>query len=382
MAGAFLSGYNAQRQADQQNTLGGLQQVTGVLSLQNTMRQQAEQDAVRGVLAQSPNLDAALPKLLQIGQTGISAAMQLAQVQQALKKETLGQPIGAGGLRMPDGTIVAPAARPVQEQPHPIGAGGLRLPSGEVIPPVGGPPKEQWGEPFNLNGVTVQRNAANGQIRTAVTREPQIRVDNPPPITSVTIADPSDPNKTIIVDGRTGRKIGDGPKLTATGAIDVKLQQQMPQAKLRVNSITQNLNRLDAALNDLERSPGLSNITGTIAGRTPNLTNTATSAQAKLNSIKSQIFQSSIQAMREASKTGGAVGNVSDREGDKLERTIAALDQAQGTSSFRDELKKARQQVKLSLELIDNAYKEQFGNVQPYQPGGGGTPKADPLGIR
>lgn len=86
--------------------------------------------------------------------------------------------------------------------------------------------------------------------------------------------------------------------------------------------------------------------------------------------------------MREASKTGGAVGNVSDREGDKLERTLSALDQAQGTPRFKEELKKAVEQVRLSKQLIQNAFEEQFGSVQPYQPGGGGSPKADPLGIR
>ena len=37
------------------------------------------------------------------------------------------------------------------------------------------------------------------------------------PVTPVTIQDPENPNATIIVDGRTGKKIGVGPKLTETG---------------------------------------------------------------------------------------------------------------------------------------------------------------------
>jgi predicted nucleotide-binding protein (sugar kinase/HSP70/actin superfamily) len=71
--------------------------------------------------------------------------------------------------------------------------------------------------------------------------------------------------------------------------------------------------------------------------------------------------------MREASKTGGAVGNVSDKEGDKLERTIAALDQAQGTPDFQKQLKAAQNQVKLSKTLIQNAYQEQYGHLEESQ---------------
>jgi len=184
------------------------------------------------------------------------------------------------------------------------------------------------------------------------------------PITAVTLQDPQDPNKTVVVDGRTGRVIGPGPKPSAVGAIEQKLEQSLPQAKLRVESMSQNLDRLESAMQELDKNPGLSNITGTFMGRTPNLTNKATGAQAQLNSIKSQIFQSSLQAMREASKTGGAVGNVSDREGDKLERTLAALDQAQGTADFKKQLAKAVEQVRLSRELIRNAYNEQFSGIQ------------------
>lgn len=370
MPGAFLQGYLSQQQADDSHASNELRRAGDALGILSTIRQQQDQDAVRGVLSSAPDPVTAIPKLMQLGPVGVSAAQQLAQLQQAMRKETAGQPIGSGGLLMGDGRIIPPAVRPTPEVPHSIGAGGLRLPDGTVVPPVTGAPKEQWGEPFTMNGVVVQKNAVNGQIRTAVSREPQIRIDNPAPITAVTIADPKDPSKTIVVDGRTGTKIGDGPKPSATGAIDLKLQQQMPAAQARMKIITQGMDRLEAALAELERDPGLPRITGTVAGRTPNVTNTATGAQNKLDSIKSQIFQSSLQAMREASKTGGAVGNVSDREGDKLERTLAGLNQAAGTPDFKKELRKARDQVRLSREIVNNAYQEQFGNVQPYQPGG------------
>lgn len=67
--------------------------------------------------------------------------------------------------------------------------------------------------------------------------------------------------------------------------------------------------------------------------------------------------------MREASKTGGAVGNVSDKEGDKLERTIASLDQSQSTDDFKKNLKKAIDQVKLSRDIIQGAFNDQYFGI-------------------
>ena len=183
------------------------------------------------------------------------------------------------------------------------------------------------------------------------------------PVTPVTIADPKDPSATVVIDARTRQVIGKGPKPTETGKADQRRARELPQAKMRIESMTQNLDRLENAMTELHSDPGLWNITGTVFGRTPNITNTATGAQAQLNSVKAQIFVSALQAMREASKTGGAVGNVSDREGDKLENTMAALDQAQSTDSFKKQLRKAIDQLRRSKVLIQSAFDEQYADV-------------------
>lgn len=291
------------------------------------------------------------------------------------------------------------AANPKQHPLHFTDEGGVIQPRdpmkgaavGAPIPKSFTPDQQErhdenqgWGPPYELGGAMVRRNSITGKVEQVVARPPQIHNNNPAPVTAVTIADPSDPNKTIVVDGRTGKKIGDGPKLTQTGAADQKLTLAKPQAKLRVEAMTQNLDRLDTAMTALDKDPGLSNITGTVMGRTPNLTNKATGAQAQLNSIKSQIFVDALQAMREASKTGGAVGNVSDREGDKLERTLAALDQAQSTADFRKQMRKGQEQLRISRQLIHNAYEEQYGSIPDMNPGApsnaapGGAPQASP----
>ena len=61
---------------------------------------------------------------------------QAAALAQALKEEKPSS-IGSGGLRLRDGTIIPPQARP--ETPQSIGAGGLRLPNGTIVPPAVNP---------------------------------------------------------------------------------------------------------------------------------------------------------------------------------------------------------------------------------------------------
>lgn len=174
---------------------------------------------------------------------------------------------------------------------------------------------------------------------------------------------------TVITDAKRLRGAKYSPSVqgalsTAKSAGQERGQQlaTQPQAKLRVDTVTDELAGLRKALVELHDHPGLNNITGPIAGRTPNITPSATTAQAKLDSIRSRIFVSALQSMREASKTGGAVGNVSDREGDKLENTMAALAQAQGTKDFRSELNKAMEKLDLSMERIRRAYTETYGD--------------------
>lgn len=314
MAGAFLTGYNQQRQLDQQNTLGGLQQTTGVLSLQNTMRQQAEQDAVRGVLAQSPSLDAALPQLMKIGPTGVSAAMQLAQVQQALKKQSLGQAIGAGGLLKDDGTVIPPAARPETPKPTPIGAGGLLMPDQTVIPPAARPdakPQEKWSEPYQLGGAMVQKNEATGQIRTAVTREPQVRVVNPPAPTMTEVVDPSDPTRLLRVDAKSYR----GGSLGSIGVLGVSGKE--PTAARREEKtgigredVSKQVAQLRDYYNQLNESGSITNPdSGTIANLGASISSSALGQMAgratgtKAQSIRNAIAQQRpllLQAIKEA----------------------------------------------------------------------------------
>lgn len=147
--------------------------------------------------------------------------------------------IGAGGLRMPSGEIIPPAARP--QGPQAIGSGGLYMPSGQVIPPAARPMAEQgkWSDPYQMGGAWVQRNELTGQIRQSVGREPQVRVYNQPAPTLTEIVDPNDPNRMIRVvvpRGATGTVGVSGKEPTVA-----KREEKEAQGKELLKSELENL---------------------------------------------------------------------------------------------------------------------------------------------
>ncbi|RLE37884.1 hypothetical protein DRJ17_05535 [Candidatus Woesearchaeota archaeon] len=97
--------------------------------------------------------------------------------------------------------------------------------------------------------------------------------------------------------------------------------------------------------------------------------------KADLESLKSNIAFNELTAMRQASKTGGALGQVSDREGRLLESALASLDIGQSPEHFEENLRK----IKESIQRWQNVLKQyQSGNLSttPSQ-----TKIEDPLGL-
>lgn len=66
---------------------------------------------------------------------------------------------------------------------------------------------------------------------------------------------------------------------------------------------------------------------------------------AQLNTLKSSIIQNELTAMREASKTGGALGSVSDKESEFLSSALGALDMRQSPENFIQQLDKIKNSV-------------------------------------
>jgi hypothetical protein len=93
---------------------------------------------------------------------------------------------------------------------------------------------------------------------------------------------------------------------------------------------------------------------------------------AELETLKANIAFNELAEMRAASKTGGALGQVSDKEGSLLQSTLGALDQAQGKEQFLQQLDK----VKASVARWNEAKAAAAGQFVP--PPGSGTPNGGP----
>jgi hypothetical protein len=145
------------------------------------------------------------------------------------------------------------------------------------------------------------------------------------------------------------------------GPADMKNQAAFSQDTATLQSSMADLDRLATSANELLQSPGLERITG-IPGKFGNVPGMAgANAAAKLETLKSQIGFGVLQAMRNASKTGGALGNVSDAEGKRLEANLAALDTSQSTEDFAKGLKKVIDFSNQAKQRLADSYKMHYG---------------------
>lgn len=118
------------------------------------------------------------------------------------------------------------------------------------------------------------------------------------------------------------------------------------------------------------RTAGLGSLLGAIPGTD------ARDFSAQLKTLKSNLAFNELAAMRAASKTGGALGAVSDRELALLESTIGALDEGQSPQNLKEQLTK----IGGSLDRWREAQAQQMGGGEGGQ-AAGSTRRALPPGV-
>ena len=83
--------------------------------------------------------------------------------------------------------------------------------------------------------------------------------------------------------------------------------------------------------------------------------------------------------LRDASPTGGALGQVSDRENAMLQQAAGALGRSQDEASFKQHVREFIAQLKASKARVEQAYAEQFG--KPFS-AGAAAPSAAPKRLK
>lgn len=145
----------------------------------------------------------------------------------------------------------------------------------------------------------------------------------------------------------------------------VALTNSAPGAHRAVNYAVSELDRFTQTAKELRNHPGLSKATGFGGEQLSAVPGTdAADAVAIMENLKSKAFISALSAMRAASKTGGAVGNVSDAEGGRFENAFVALQQAQSYEQFIAQLDKL---IGLNAEtkgMLTDAYNTEYQGIE------------------
>jgi hypothetical protein len=135
-----------------------------------------------------------------------------------------------------------------------------------------------------------------------------------------------------------------------------KREAAFPQATAAVKGFETKSDAFVKDLTALRNHPGLSQITGLIAGRVPALTAEGRAAQALYDKVVAKGGFQALQDMRDASKTGGALGNVSNQEGKQLTASFAAIDRRQDAKDVQAAIDTAIGDIEGSKVRMREAY--------------------------
>ena len=333
---AYSRAVSENQQADAANLReqASLMQIYGAIQAQQERAQGTQRnDRLRAEIAALPperrTRENVLPLLLKYAGNPKDVAGVLPA------SETKGQPIGSGGLRLADGTIVPPAARPESAKvPAPTTLNKLL--------------EEKAKLPANDQRHKIYDAAIRKESETAAQITPP-KIPAPPKGYQWT-----DDTHTAV------EPIPGGPKDT----------HQKDAAKVRgaVQKADTVIGKVDEALGLVGPTTTglLGDIRSTLVGRATG--SGAYDLEKTLDTIKSNLGFSELQAMRDASPTGGALGQVAIQELAMLQATVASLEKGQDAEILRRNLN----QVKKHFQNWKNAV------VEASQ--GAAAPPATPLG--
>jgi hypothetical protein len=151
-----------------------------------------------------------------------------------------------------------------------------------------------------------------------------------------------------------------------------KREATYPQATSSVKSFESKSEQYIKELEKLRDDPGLNQITGPVYGRTPSVSRAGSRAQSLYDKIFAKGGFQALQDMREASKTGGALGNVSNAEGVRLERsTVGGLDRTQNIKDVQQGINDLIEEIRGSQARVREAYDLTYDYKKPAGASGG-----------
>lgn len=106
-----------------------------------------------------------------------------------------------------------------------------------------------------------------------------------------------------------------------------------------------NLQSIEELLSKAQQNPGIFGRTAAVPIPSYLRSDAYRNFEAELNTLKSNIAFGELTAMREASQTGGALGQVSDKEGQLLQDALGSLSMTQSPQNIQLQLQKIRDSI-------------------------------------
>lgn len=204
-----------------------------------------------------------------------------------------------------------------------------------------------------LKQMGIDAEARNIKLSASLKPEPSIKTE--------TIADPTNPSKSIIIDVNTGRKIGDAP-LTAQ---QTKAKQNMPKDKTAIDIINRTSDSLLSEIDKLigsedglvKEHPGLRGSVGYIDSKVPPASKAQSDAQAL---IKGLLSKTSVQGLQSIRQQGSAPGSITEKEWPIFQNYLKTIDPSQSYEQFVEQLKELRILTKEFKDSAQNNFNERY----------------------
>jgi len=154
--------------------------------------------------------------------------------------------------------------------------------------------------------------------------------------------------------------------LIESQSISPKMKQELEVAKPKqtqaVEYVLETNTQMLSVIDELLANKGFNDAFGFLGETMSKIPDTnAARVRGLLEKLGGNLFIEAIAAMRAASATGAAVGSVTEKEGDKLQGSRAALMQAQKAEDARKELEALRDTLRFQRNLVTNAYQRTYG---------------------
>ncbi|NDB58712.1 hypothetical protein EB001_09720 [bacterium] len=249
-----------------------------------------------------------------------------------------------------------------------------------IVKAIGKPQSEWTQEDWNMYEGYVNRPLAADVAKTAPERanarfttgaslpEPESREQYLARITKPIAATEVKPAAAPSLPKQPASEVKQGVPLIESSAITPKSREQLVLDQPKTTQATEySLGVTRDIRNNIRRildNPNLKDAFGTGGVLKSYIPSTeAANAAADLETLKNKLFVEGITAMRDASKTGAAVGNVTEKEGSRFENLRASLQQKKKYEDIVAELERLDKEMEITEKRVNGAYSRVYKPV-------------------